>query len=158
MILSAVCATAGVWWGIDLAQSYGSRAADGGALAPLALRLALGVGVASLGVLFAAGMWLYGRCYVAQMDLDRPAGKLHVRTVRFFGSKAHVFDVSDVSGGGHHEGRFDASSADAPWTSVSVSGRCLPLILDEQGEFPQGKTTAGLLGPAPQNEPQSAVP
>lgn len=56
MILSLVCAVACIWWGIGLAQTYGSRAADGGALAPLAVRLALGIDTGSLGILFAAGM------------------------------------------------------------------------------------------------------
>ena len=58
MLLSLACAVATIWWGSDLSQSYWVRPADGGMLAPLPVRLAWGVGVGSLGVIFAAGMWV----------------------------------------------------------------------------------------------------
>jgi TMEM70/TMEM186/TMEM223 protein family len=120
-------------------------------LAPLGIRLAWGIGVASLGIAFAAGMWLYGRCYVARMDLDETAGKLYVHTVRFFGNKKQAFDMSDVSVGEYHEGISelpDTPSVNAPWTTVKVSGRRLPLIVDEQGEFFRSDAAERLLGSA----------
>jgi hypothetical protein len=139
MLFSLVCAAASLWWGFDLAQTYGSRPAEGGALAPLPVRLAWGVGVGSLGVIFAAGMWLYGRCYVAKMELDQRTGTLHVYTVRFFGSRKQVFDVSDILGSSYHEGKFDGMgvvpTVDAPWRSMRLAGRRLPLIVDQQGVF-----------------------
>jgi transmembrane protein TMEM70 (proton-transport ATP synthase complex) len=140
MLLALVCAAVSTWWGFDLAQTYGTSPGDGGVTAPLAARLAWGVGVGALGVLFAVGMWLYGRCYVTKMELDQRAGKLYVHTVRFFGTRRHAFDVSGVLGSVYHEGELDsdlAPSVDAPWTSVSLAGRRLPLIVDQQGEFLQ---------------------
>ena len=152
MVLSLICAVACLWWGAHLAQTYGLSPADGGRLAPLATRLAVGVGVASLGIVFAAGMWLYGRCYVARMEVDGRSGGLHVHTVGFFGTREHVFDAAQVSVGERHEGTLDASllgapSVNAPWTSVRIRRRRLPLIVDEQGEFPQGKLLEGPIGP-----------
>lgn len=144
MVFSLACAAACAWWGLGLAQTYGLRPADGGTLAPLSTRLAVGAGVASIGLIFAGGMWLYGRCYVASMEVDEGTGALRVRTVGFFGTREHVFDAERVRVGERHEGALDASllggsSVNAPWTSVRVEGRRLPLIVDEQGEFPRGK-------------------
>lgn len=149
MLLSLACAAGSLWWGWDLFQTYGSRPADGGVLAPLPVRLLWGVGVGSLGVLFAAGMWLYGRVYVARMELDQKAGKLHVRTLRFLGTRDRVFDVSDVVGSSQHKGKLDlvgAPSVNAPWTGVRIAGMSLPLIVDGQGEFPEPELSDRLLG------------
>src|SRR3712207_1184162 len=91
MLLSLACAIATIWWGLDLSQTYGVRPADGGMLAPLAVRLTWGIGVGSLGIIFAAGMWVYGRCYVAKIELDQHTKELHIYTVRFIGTKREVF-------------------------------------------------------------------
>lgn len=117
MLVSLACAAATVWWGWDLAQTYGSRPADGGVLAPLVVRLAWGVGVGSLGVVFACGMWLYGRLYVAKLELEEATSKLRVHTVGFVGTRKLTFDASEVSASRHHEGRTDlpgAPSVNAP--------------------------------------------
>lgn len=155
MLLSLACAVASLWWGWDLFQTYGTRPADGGELALLPVRLAWGVGVGSLGVIFAAGMWLYGRLYVAKMELDRAASKLHVHTLRFLGTRERVFDVSDVLVTRRHAGRMDlpgSPSVNAPWTSLRLAGMRLPLIMDQQGDFPQGELTDELLGSASRRE------
>lgn len=149
MLVSLVCAAATVWWGWDLAQTYGSRPADGGELAPLAVRMAWGVGVGSLGVVFACGMWLYGRLYVAKMELEEGTDRLRIHTVRFIGTRKRMFDASGVSASRHHEGRTDlpdAPSVNAPWTNLRLSGRRLPLILDQQGVFPRADLAEELLG------------
>ena len=136
MLFSLVCATASLWAGIHLAQTYGSNPADGGELAPVVIRLAWGIGVASLGFIFAAGMWLYGRCYVAKMELDEQRGELHIYTVAFFGSAKRVFPVSDIRGSRYHGGKlYLAPLVNAPWRSVRLAGGRLPLVLDERGTF-----------------------
>ena len=143
MIFSLVCAVASLWWGIDLAQTYGLSPGDGGVLAPLPVRMAWAAGVGSLGLILALAMWLYGCCYVAAIDYDEQAQKLHIKTVSFLGDRKQIFDVADVTGDRHHEGGLDFGainlamggvSVNAPWQSVRLTDRRLPLIIDEQGE------------------------
>jgi hypothetical protein len=136
MLFSLACAVLSVRAGLHLAQTYGLNAADGGVLAPLPVRLAWGVGVALLGVGFAASMGLYGRCYVARIELDEAAQQLHVYTLRFFGTARHVCDASEIVGGRRHRGKLTTPwlSVDAPWRTIRLAGRRLPLILDLQGE------------------------
>jgi len=148
MILSLVCALAASWWGWDLFQTQGLRPADGGVLAPLATRLALGVGVASLGIAFAVGMWVYGRLYVGALQYDQTAQALHFRTIGFAGSGDMVIAESDVLGSTYQPGQTfntDGVSVDAPWIKVAIRGKRLPLILDAQGSFSDVALAARLL-------------
>ncbi len=135
MIFSLICAVISLRVGWHLAHTYGLNPADGGVLAPLGVRLAWGIGVALLGVGFAAGMWLYGKCYVAQVDLDEVDGRLHVYTVRFFGLQKHVLDPSDVRSRRDHLGYWLPRGIVTPWRSVWIRGRRLPLLIDGQGTF-----------------------
>ena len=141
MLLSLACAVASIWFGLDLSQTYGLRSADGGMLAPLPVRLAWGIGVGALGVVFAAGMWLYGRCYVSRIELDRHTSELSIYTVRFIGIRKQVIETSDLLGSSHHEGGFSGGgrvpSVHAPWSSVRLGRRRLPPIVDQQGVFLQ---------------------
>ncbi len=136
MWFALVCAAASVWAGLHLAQTYGLNPGDGGVLAPLPVRLVWGMGVGVLGLGFAGAMWLYGRCYVARLELDEQAQQLHVYTVGFFSITCHVYDVTDLGAGRRHRGRLRTlwHAVAAPWQSIWVPGRRLPLILDEQGE------------------------
>ena len=64
------CAIGGAWWGVDLAQTWGLREADGGVLKPLWQRVTLGAGLALLGVSFLAGMLVYLRFYIIGIDVE----------------------------------------------------------------------------------------
>jgi len=137
--------------GIRLAQTYGLNPADGGALAPLSVRLAWGIGVALLGLAFAAGMILYGRCYVARLALDEANEQLHAYTVNgWLTLHREIIPLSALKPGRRHRGRlfvfWRGLLVDAPWRTVWVSGRRLPLILDEQGQVldPQRMRRLGL--------------
>ncbi len=139
MILSLVCALATIWWGWTLFQTQGLRPADGGVLAPFGTRLAWGLGVASLGIAFAAAMWVYGRVYVSALQFDEAARALHFRTVGFVGGRDLVFAEPDIISSTYQPGdspRIARVSVDAPWIKVAIQGRHLPLILDAQGDFP----------------------
>ena len=156
MLVSLIAAGASSWYGWDLFQTYGLRAADGGVLAPLSTRLALGLFVASLGILFAYGMWFYGRLYASAIRYDEAADALHFRTVGFVGGGEAVHPAATVLGADYHEGRFDnrngllyesggGVSVDAPWFSVKLEGRRWPLILDARGYFTNRALAAKLL-------------
>ena len=148
MWFALLCAAGAVWWGYDLALTYGLNPGDGGELAALPVRLAWGVGVALLGISFAAGMYLYGRCYVAQIDFDEQAKQLHVRTAGFIGSAEQTINPADILRSRHHHGKFHTPemTVNAPWTSLKIRGRRWPLILDAQGEFYEPKLLRKLLG------------
>jgi len=108
-------------------------------LAPLPVRLAWGAGVALLGVGFAAGMGLYGRCYVARLELDEVNDRLRVYTVTWWlGLRREVVPLAALRPGRRHRGRafflWHPILVNAPWRSVWVEGRRLPLILDERGQ------------------------
>lgn len=136
MLFSLFCAVGCVWAGIDLAETYGLNPGDGGVLAPLATRLGVGIGVALLGITFFAVMWIYGKCYIGRIEFDERSKVLHIYTVRFLGSKKLEIKAGRISDSRYHEGKLNLdSSVNAPWHTVWIKERRLPLILDEQGEF-----------------------
>lgn len=140
MILSFGCAVGSVWAGINLAQSYGLNPADGGVLAPLAERLAFGIGVSLLGLSFAVGMWIYGKCYVQKIEFDEGNQALHIYTVSFLGSGRHEIKSSELLSGRYFEGELNLDlNVKAPWRTVRIKGRRMPFILDEQGVFLEKK-------------------
>jgi hypothetical protein len=127
----AVC----IWQGWSLFHTYGLRAADGGQLASLGVRLAWGLGLGLLGTLVLAGLATYGRCYVAAIRYDATRQVVELDTPRLTGTRTQVVRASDVTGGHYYAGRLQTagSSVNAPWTSLRIRGRRLPFILDEQG-------------------------
>ncbi len=150
MLFALACALGAIWWGWDLFQPHGLRPADGGALAPLGTRLALGLGLAALGIAFAAAMWAYGRLYVSRLRYERGSDRLLVRTLGFVGGRETPYPASDVVSSTYVAGRYDnpgGVSVDAPWMSLRMAGRRWPLIVDAQGVFPDRELAARLLQP-----------
>lgn len=132
-----ILAIPAVYYGIDLAQTYGLRPADGGVLAPLPVRLAFGGGLASLGLMAAGGMLLYNTLYIARFELDGSGQEVHITTPRLFGSHTSVIPLQDIEGGQLHLGQMDIGelTVNAPWHAVHIRGRKMFLILDLQGEI-----------------------
>lgn len=126
-----------LWGGWKIAHGYGLSPGDGGVLKPLPVRLAWGGSVAALGLLFAAGMWIYGRCYVADASIDETRGVLDITLIGLLLRSRMEVPVGDVEGSTYHAGRSHTGdfTIDAPWVSVRLRGRRLPLIIDGQGEF-----------------------
>ncbi len=136
MVLSWPCALGACWAGVHLARFYGLGPADGGVLAPVAARLALGFAVAASGVGFAAAMVLFGRLYVQALRFDRVGRMIHLQTIGLFSDPSTAFPVADVQRSTFISGRLDnpdGVSVNAPWYHLWVSGRRLPFILDAQG-------------------------
>jgi hypothetical protein len=126
-----------LYWGYDLLTTFGLRPADGGVLAPLGERLAWAAFLWACGLGFPIGMWIYGRCYVAEIVVDEPNKRLVVKTLRFLGTSDESLPFGVRTTSNYHHGQYYAGGVrvKAPWTTVQVTGRRLPLILDQQGEF-----------------------
>ncbi|OUC05910.1 hypothetical protein RY27_24340 [Litorilinea aerophila] len=99
--------------------------------------------MAVLGLAFAGGSRLYARCYVARLEVDEKREALHVYTVGWLGAlrqeryPLEALRLRSVRSR-RHSGRtpplWRGPVVDAPWRSLRLPGRRLPLILDEQGE------------------------
>ena len=134
-----------LWWGVDLAQTYGLNPGDGGVLAPLPQRLAWAGVVVLFGIACVAGMWVYGRVYAARIAFDPDLQQIHLDTAGFFWNNRHIINLAAVSGARAHRdisrgfaGELVAHpipAVDAPWMSVRIAGWPLPLIVDHQGEL-----------------------
>jgi hypothetical protein len=145
MVASLIGLVVCLWCGLDLAQTHGLNKGDGGALAPLPERLAVGGLVALFGIAFAAGMWLYGKHYAARIGFDPDTKQIYVVTVGFFWNDHHVINPADLGPGRFHHGANWTTVAaaavvghpvplvDAPWTSIRIAGWRWPLIIDQQG-------------------------
>lgn len=141
MLLSLATLIGCTWAGANLVQHYGQAPGDGGVLKPLPQRIAMGAFVFSLGAVFAGGMWLYGKFYVASIDFDDRDQKLYLNTVEFWGTQSHEIELSNILDSEEHAGQLDLTAFDpasipvnAPWKSVRLGGWKLPLIIDAQGE------------------------
>lgn len=130
MLLSMGCAFAGCWWGWSLFETVGSGIENDGRF--------WGIVVAALGVLFAVGMWAYGRRYIRTILFDPDRQMLHLRMLGMFGDKSFSLPAAQVERSTFSAGRLVnpmGVSVDAPWFSVRIRGRHWPLILDAQGHF-----------------------
>jgi TMEM70/TMEM186/TMEM223 protein family len=139
MFVSIVFGATMLWSSIESAQTYGLRPADGGVLAPLAVRLALGIGTSLLSISFPVAMWLYFTCYVSKVEFDQQTKILTIYTLRFFGSGKAEIEASRLLSSKYLEGkhRFGVKVNDGAGWIVKVKGRKLPLIIDEHGKFMQ---------------------
>ena len=136
-LLSLVISPVALWGGWEAARTYGLHPSEGGELAPLALRLLLGGFLAAIGAGFVVGMWVYGRCYVREAEVDPERGVLRLTLAGFVMPSRLEVPLQDVGGSREHDGRFRAGgmTVNAPWSTVRLRGRRLPLIIDVQGEF-----------------------
>jgi hypothetical protein len=103
---------------------------------------AFGTGIATAG----AGL-LYGRCYIGRVEVADD-DTVHLRTIGPLRSPLHVFRPEDLGGGRYHDGQFETykHSVNAPWYTVRVRGRRIPLILDPQGDVIDDAGTERALG------------
>lgn len=132
----ALTAPVAVWGGWEIARTYGLHPTEGGELAPLPLRLALGAFVALIGIGSLAGMWIYGRCYVMRAELDPADDSVSITLAGFPLPTRMRLREGEVERAASHAGQMRGSgvSVNAPWTSLRVRGRRLPLIVDAQGD------------------------
>ena len=135
VVLSLVGGGALVWLGGWLFQSYGLQPMEGGVLKPLGTRILLGGGFGAAGLAIIFGILLYLYCYVARIEADDAGPGFRV-TLAAPGRKL-IIDPDDVVRAGYNDGVSHAGdiSVNAPWYSLRLRGRRLPLIVDLQGDF-----------------------
>lgn len=132
LLMSPVC----LWAAWGTAFGYGLHPQEGGELAPLGLRVALCAFFLVLGVGFAVGMWVYGRCYVMRAEVDEERGVLRITRAGLLVPRRLEVPLEAVAGSRDHHGQFYAGGVrvNAPWSSVRLRDRRLPLIVDAQGD------------------------
>lgn len=134
VLVSLACGGALVWLGGYLFTSLGLHPTEGGVLRPLPIRLLWGGVSAAAGGAVIAGILAYLQCYVARIEADEPGGGFRI-TVAGVGPALAV-RPDDVALG-YDDGISNAGGigVNAPWYSLRLRGRRLPLIIDLQGEF-----------------------
>ena len=141
-----LCCLGALYGGWSIFNSFGLSPADGGVLKPLGQRLTIGGFVAGMGVAAFVVMRLYAGLYVTRME--RSGDLVGVQNLTLTGRRWHTipaadFDLGEIYG----EGRVFTSpglSVYAPWRTLRVKGRWLPLILDLQAEHIDEKALAKL--------------
>jgi hypothetical protein len=135
---SMLVCIAALYGGWAIFESYGLSAGDGGILRPFGERLAFGMFVAGLGLVFAGGMMVFANIYATYLERGRDKIIIDTLTVWGIGTRRHEIDIAQVGKAAYHEGRtrsFRGPSVDAPWISLHTTGRWLPFVLDLQAEI-----------------------
>ncbi|HKP76299.1 MAG TPA: hypothetical protein VJT67_12300 [Longimicrobiaceae bacterium] len=145
-LLAPLCLAMGVamaWLGWGFLVSSGP--VDDGPPAyvrvPLAIVFLLG------GIAIAIGTCVYGLCYVSRIELDRAAGVARVHVTGWVSGRSFDVRPEDFVSARGHDGYFDGGrmAVNAPWTTVRIRGRRLPLILDDMGDFIDREAVNALL-------------
>jgi hypothetical protein len=103
---------------------------DGDAPHWLGILLALAFLLGGIGV--AIGCWLYGPAYVTRIEADREQQLARFSVLGWVRGWSFTVRPDDIVSGRYHEGALDTGrhSVYAPWTTVRIRGRRLPLIVD----------------------------
>ena len=110
---------------------------EGGPAGSLIVRLLVGLMLLAMGAGVAVGSCLYGPCYVSRIQVDREAGLARFSVTGFVRGWSITVRPEDIVSARHHDGYYDSgrSVVNAPWTTVRLRGRRLPLIVDEQAVY-----------------------
>ena len=135
-LIAPLCLAMGVamtWlgWGFLLA----SAPVDGGP--PGYVRVPMGIAFLLGGIAIAIGTVVYGWCYVSRIEFDRAAERVRVHVAGYVLGRSFEVRPEDFASARGHDGYFDGGrmAVNAPWTTVRIRGRRLPLILDDLGDF-----------------------
>jgi hypothetical protein len=84
------------------------------------------------GVAIAIGSWLYGAAYVTRIEVDREQERARFSVLGWVRGWSFTLRPDDIVSGRYHAGNLDTGRhrVHAPWTTVRIRGRRLPLIVD----------------------------
>jgi hypothetical protein len=85
------------------------------------------------GIAIAIGGWLYGPAYVTRIEVDREQQLARFSILGWIRGWSFTVPVDDIVSGRHHEGHLNTGRhrVNAPWTTVRIRGRRLPMIVDD---------------------------
>ncbi len=136
-----VSAAVGLFLAWQLGSTLGLSPADGGVLRPLGQRIAIASAVAGIGLAFVGEMMLYLRLYVTQLrvvERDDDGRAVVIGAKLAFPGLRLPLHEGVLRGARDHDGRSQhvrGVSVAAPWRSLHLRERRLPLILDVQGRW-----------------------
>jgi hypothetical protein len=78
------------------------------------------------------GLAVYGRCYVTRLVLEKDRVSMTVRTLGMLHDRSERLPLYLIEGTGSHDG--ERGRVDAPWWTIRLEHRMLPLIIDAQGD------------------------
>lgn len=86
------------------------------------------------GLAAVAGILVYGRGYIARVE-EQADGSVLIRHPRLIGSSTRVVREEDLKSSAFNDGFYAAGglTVNAPWHTVRLRNRRIPLILDVQG-------------------------
>lgn len=123
-----------LWVGWEVLRHVES---DQGSLLRMAGRLLLGGGLLATGVAVCLFCAVYGLLYVQRLEIDRDRDEVRITTSGYLRGRSFTVRPADFDSARFHAGylRNGGVTVNAPWSTLRLRGRRLPLILDEAGEF-----------------------
>ncbi|NNF29623.1 MAG: hypothetical protein HKN73_20535 [Gemmatimonadetes bacterium] len=121
-----------------------AQAGPGPAEGPDRRRAHLFAILAAIGGAVCSGLAVYVRTYVTRIVLEGDGKAILISTLGWVGERTTRLDPSCVEEGGFHQWR--TRTVDAPWWTLWVRGRYLPLIVDAQGDIPDLPRLLKVLG------------
>jgi hypothetical protein len=121
------------WMFIQPSSYQGDDALSG----PIGLGMLFGLVFLLGGLGIAIGSWLYGPAYVSRIEVDREEDRVRFSVAGWVRGRSFTVHPEDVVSGRYHDGHYDSgrTMVNAPWTTVRVRGRRLPLIVDERAAY-----------------------
>ena len=128
-----LCGVALAAMGLSALTGYGFEG-DPEGLPSLPARILGGGFFLAMGLGIAVGSLLYGPCYVSRVEVDREAGLARFSVTGFVRGWSITVRPEDIVSARDHDGHYDSGRTvvNAPWTTVRLRGRRLPLIVDQQ--------------------------
>lgn len=135
--LAILMAPVALWGANDLAFNPAEILRQGGDVVPWAVRYGTAALLTVLGIGAGVGGIVYGWCYVTRIVWDPVAERCSLRLAGFI-VPAHVHAPAATAPRWKHDtgtARAGGISVNAPYYSIRLPGRRLPLIVDCQGVF-----------------------
>lgn len=126
-----------LWVSWTVLHEYGVHPSEGGVLKPLPLRASLSALFLVLGLGCGIGIVVYVHgCYVSRIDAGDAPGRYRVTVAGLLRRRTIEVDAAALAPATYHDGVYRAGGmrGAAPWYTLRLPGRRLPLVVDAQGE------------------------